>query len=260
MENLRIYQESVNGHPHNSLHSDSDSDTRDDDYCATCGGDEAIINPDYLIWEETIGDYLHLDIQNDSRRHGLPAEQRVWDLENQTPPRYLPCPACGGLNNMERQTNGEATSPLARQLQKAILHEVAKLNDLPPTSWQRAWRLGIAPSLSEAGLRALEHALLSNDKRLLQGATCSPPPLQCMRDWPVEGACSIGFCGWQGDGLNTVAEVEAYFATVCAAADQRLGEPAAVRYFLNWFDESSRDVMRCEMLLEVEREILRRRG
>ena len=43
-------------------------------------------------------------------------------------------------------------------------------------SWRRAWRVGLAPGLSRAGLEALSAALLRNDPRLLQGATTSPPP------------------------------------------------------------------------------------
>src|SRR5262249_42196250 len=77
-----------------------------------------------------------------------------------------------------------------------------------------------------------------------EGATRPPPPLQCVQDWPVEAACAVGFCGWQGDGLETVAEVEEFFARVCFEIDQRLGEPAACRWFLNWFDETPRDDMR----------------
>ncbi len=48
---------------------------------------------------------------------------------------------------------------------------------------------------------------VSDDPRLTQGSTTTPP-LMCVQDWPVEAACVLGFCGWQGDGLETVAEVE----------------------------------------------------
>jgi hypothetical protein len=68
-------------------------------------------------------------------------------------------------------------------------------------TWRWVWRDGVVPSLSDAGLRALETALAGDDPRLIQGATTSPPPLQRMQDWPVEGACALGYCGW--------AEIEA---------------------------------------------------
>src|SRR5262249_17381541 len=128
----------------------------------------------------------------------------------------------------------------------------------PMESWQKVWREGVAPLLSTASLEALQDALLNDDGRLLQGATTSPPPLQCVQDWPCEGACAIGYCGWQGDGLETVAEVEEFFAQMCFEVDQRLGEPAACRWFLNWFDETPRGRMREQLLPEVRRVLAER--
>lgn len=126
-------------------------------------------------------------------------------------------------------------------------------------SWRIVWRNGFAPNLSTPGLEALREALKTDDKRLLQGATTTPPPLMCVQDWPVEAACALGFCGWQGDHLETVGEVEEHFAKCCFAADQLLGEPAACRWFLNWFDDTPRDEMRRSLLEEVERALQSRR-
>lgn len=127
-------------------------------------------------------------------------------------------------------------------------------------SWQKVWREGLAPLLSDEGLEALQGGLMRDDPRLLQGATTTPPPLQCVQDWPVEAACALGFTGWQGEGLETVAEVEEYFARLCFEVDQRLGEPAACRWFLNWFDDTPRDEMRRLLLAEVQAELARRRA
>ena len=118
-------------------------------------------------------------------------------------------------------------------------------------SWRKVWREGFAPMLSTAGLQALRKALATDDGRLLQGATTSPPPMMCVQDWPVEATCAVGFCAWQGEGLTTVGEVEEYFARACFEADQRLGEPAACRYFLNWFDDTPREQMRRLFLEEI---------
>ena len=126
-------------------------------------------------------------------------------------------------------------------------------------SWRKVWRDGLAPLISTPGLEALRSALQSDDARLLQGATTTPPPLQCVQDWPVEAACALGFCGWQGEGLESVAEVEEYFARLCFEVDQRLGEPAACRWFLNWFDETPREEMRRMLLAEVDRALAKRR-
>src|SRR5262245_23273332 len=122
-------------------------------------------------------------------------------------------------------------------------------------SWRTVWRAGFAPVLTLNGLEALRDALTDDDVRLVQGSTTTPPPLMCVQDWPVEAACALGYCGWQGDQLQTVGEVEEYFAQCCFEADQRLGESAACRWFLNWFDDTPRDEMRRELLAEVERAI-----
>lgn len=125
-------------------------------------------------------------------------------------------------------------------------------------SWTNVWRKGLAPLLSTPSLEALRLALVQDDARLIQGATTTPPPLQCVQDWPVEAACALGYCGWQGDGLETVAEVEEFFARMCFEIDQQLGEPAACRWFLNWFDDTPREQMRRELLVEVQRSLAER--
>ena len=118
-------------------------------------------------------------------------------------------------------------------------------------SWRTVWRQGIVPQLSPDDLATLRLALLDDDEHLLQGATTSPPPLSCVQNWPVEACCILGFSGWK-IGLQTVAAVEEYFANVCFEADRLLNEPAAVRWFLGWYDETPRDTMRRELLEEVD--------
>ena len=126
-------------------------------------------------------------------------------------------------------------------------------------SWRKVWREGLAPRLSTKALKALAHALEKDDPRLIQGATTTPPPLQCVQDWPVEGACALSFCGWQGEELGTVGEVEEFFARACFECDKLIGEPAGCRWFLNWFDETPRDEMRALLLPEVKRTLANRR-
>jgi hypothetical protein len=81
-----------------------------------------------------------------------------------------------------------------------------------------------------------------------------------VQDWPVEGACALTYCGWHGEGLQTVAEAEEFFARICFEVDQKLGEPAACRWFLNWFDETPREEMRRQLLVEVNRTLSQRYG
>src|SRR5205807_5064188 len=117
-------------------------------------------------------------------------------------------------------------------------------------TWQMVWRMGIAPNLSTAGLESLRRALESDDRTLMQGTATIPPPLEALKDHAVEGACAVGYCGWHGDGLQSVGALEEFFARVCFEADQRLGEPAACRWFLNWFDDTPRPEMRRLLLAE----------
>jgi hypothetical protein len=119
-------------------------------------------------------------------------------------------------------------------------------------SWKIVWREGIVPLVGRDELVALRDALRSDDPKLVQGCTVSPPPLQSVQDWHCEAACGSGFMGWRGGELDTVAEVEEFFARMCFNIDQRLGEPAACRWFLNWFDETPRDEMIRLLLPEVE--------
>jgi hypothetical protein len=125
-------------------------------------------------------------------------------------------------------------------------------------SWRRVWREGFVPHISNRALKALWRGLFRDDPRLTQKATTVPPPLASVMDWPVEGACVLGYGAWHGDGLQTVGEIEAYFSEACFEADRRLGEPAAVRYFLNWYDDAPRSEMRHQLLREVKQELSRR--
>ena len=121
--------------------------------------------------------------------------------------------------------------------------------------WRRVWREGLAPHLSRPGLLALQKALRNDDRRLLQGTTCYPPLLDIMRERTVQGTCALGFCGWQGDDLRRVGEIEDFFHNLCDAADAVFNEPAACRYFLNWHDDTPRAEMRRELLAEVTRSL-----
>ncbi len=119
-------------------------------------------------------------------------------------------------------------------------------------SWRKVWRSGLAPLLSVRALEALQQALASDDVHLIQGDTVVPPPSSHWMNYPVEAACAVGFCGWQGEGLETVAEVNEYFGLMCFEIDQRMSEPTACLQFLKWVDETPREEMRRELLAEVE--------
>lgn len=121
--------------------------------------------------------------------------------------------------------------------------------------WCHAWRHGFAPQFSTAGLTALRDALAGDLGALMQGKTTEPPPMVFTEGWPCEGACAVGYVGWKGSDLETVGEVEKFFAHAAFQADKLLGHGAACRHFLNWFDENPRPVVRAALLVEVEREL-----
>lgn len=118
-------------------------------------------------------------------------------------------------------------------------------------SWRLVWREGFGKVLPTKGLIALREALITDDPKLTQGSTTTPPPLMCVQDWPVEAACALGYCGWKGEEVDKVGEVEEFFAKYCYLADQLLGEPAACRWFLSWFDDCPRAEVFRELLAEV---------
>jgi len=121
-------------------------------------------------------------------------------------------------------------------------------------AWRKVWREGVLPLLTKENLEVLLAALESDDQTLIQGATSQPPPLQCVADWPVEACCAFGYMGWK-QGLETVGEIETFFATMAYEVDCKIDEPAGCRFFLNWFDETPRDEMRRELSAEIRRNL-----
>lgn len=129
--------------------------------------------------------------------------------------------------------------------------------------WREVWRKGFSPLMPTTGLEALAEALRSDDPKLVQGATTVPPPLQCIQDWPVEGACAVTYCGWKAKVAETggclIGDAEEFFARACFDCDAAICEPAGCRHFLVWFDETPRAQVREEFFPEVELELARRR-
>lgn len=138
-------------------------------------------------------------------------------------------------------------------------------------SWHLVWREGFLPSFTTDELLQILQALKTDDPRLSQGSTTTPPPLMCVQDWPVECGCLFAYVGairhggfdrnrddTKNDNPASVGQCEEEFARLCFDADQRLGEPAACRWFLNWFDGEPRDRMRAELAAEIETNLRQR--
>ncbi len=137
-------------------------------------------------------------------------------------------------------------------------------------AWRKVFREGFVPLLTEEHLLHLKKGLEEDDPRLLQGATTLPPPLAVVQDWPVEAACLTCYPWAMANGgisqpraspeeynryaleVPSVGMVEEEFAKISYEIDQRMGEPAAVRWLLNWWDETPREQVRLEVLAEVQ--------
>jgi hypothetical protein len=107
-------------------------------------------------------------------------------------------------------------------------------------SWKMVLRDGFIPQWDDATLERAVVALEADIPFLTQGSTTTPPPLMCVQDWKLEACDLIAYCSVADPTDCTVGEAEEGFARSCFDADQRLGEPAACRWFLNWYDDGVR--------------------
>src|SRR5262245_60946056 len=126
-------------------------------------------------------------------------------------------------------------------------------------NWKRVWRQGLAPQMSRKALAVLRDALAADDARLLTDFTTSPLPDTDEHDNDVPTvcvrACPLAFCGWQGEGLTYVEDVEEFFSRLAQAADGLTGEPHCVRHFTRFVDDWPRDRWVPLLLAEVERSL-----
>lgn len=123
--------------------------------------------------------------------------------------------------------------------------------------WQRVWRDGIAPQLSNEELAALESLLAANDVRLLQGMTCYPPYLDVLpvgsdhNARGIECGCPITMALRDAETISTVGEAQAAFHRIIDACDAKFGEAAACRWWLSFWDDGSRKEVVPALLAEV---------
>lgn len=130
-------------------------------------------------------------------------------------------------------------------------------------NWPEAWRVGIAPGLTDAGLEDLRRALLAEKGPLMQGRTLyhSRENEEYGPHCPWDGGCAVALAV-QAGGRLTIGEVEERFAQVRREADDRLekaGSRSAFTSFTDWFDAYDFDAeVRPALLAAVEEELARR--
>lgn len=129
-------------------------------------------------------------------------------------------------------------------------------------SWQLVWEKGFQPQFSTEALESLALALETDDPRLTQVVTTSPPPQLAVYDWECEAACAVGFCvtvDGEGFGKATVEQVVNRFASALLEADDLCGEPAASRHFLRFWDETVRHTAFPQLLAVIRKELENRK-
>ena len=108
-------------------------------------------------------------------------------------------------------------------------------------AWRSTLRKGFIPLMSTGALVGAGAGAGDGRPEVDPGGDDHAPALQAVQDWPCEAADFVGYGGWQGDGLDTVGEVEEFFARLCFECDNRLGEPAGCKHWLNYWDETPRN-------------------
>lgn len=125
-------------------------------------------------------------------------------------------------------------------------------------AWRYCLQHGLLPLLEADTIGAMLAALQGG--QVAPGDTCIPEPLQANADLPVTECCIMalpGLLAHGGFGQATVGQVETAFARLCGQVDARLGQPAATRYLINWFDETppavSLPLVAEELRIEIQR-------
>lgn len=132
--------------------------------------------------------------------------------------------------------------------------------DLEITAWQRAFRDGIAPNLSDNELACLAEGIRNKDERIVNGCGIVPEPSPMNSAKTPTHADPVNYAIWVGNkDVQTVGDLEERSARVMFEADQILGQPAAVRYLLNWIDDNPLETTMPQLLALVE-EIIRARA
>lgn len=128
----------------------------------------------------------------------------------------------------------------------------------------QTWKDGFAVDLCYDQLVILRDALARGDEsRLLQGLSTAPQPLRGNLDRSIVAADAVVYPHWRYTFgmfgvVETVGAASEAFAACCFNADQYLGEPAACRAFLNFWDDTPREEAFPALLAAVKEVIAER--
>lgn len=120
--------------------------------------------------------------------------------------------------------------------------------------WESAWRQGLAPLLRDGELESLEHALETDDPRLVQGKTTVLDA-----DGQVCRTCLLAFIGTLR-GIRDVDELHRFFHCTMGRITYRKGvcHYGDAELLTSWFDRTPRAQMREQLLQAVREELARR--
>lgn len=104
--------------------------------------------------------------------------------------------------------------------------------------WQRIWRTGLAPQLSDYQLHRLKVGLETNDRALTH---CGWHVRLVMGQIKM---CALCFAS----ELETVEEMESWYRGICQRCEALTGEQCAIRHFAHWWDHQG--AMARRLLLE----------
>ena len=89
-------------------------------------------------------------------------------------------------------------------------------------SWRIVWRDGFGPVLFHGGAGGPPRCPEGRRPPLGAGRDDHAAPADVRAGLAGRGRVRPGLCGWLGEGLSTVGEVEEFFARACFEADERL--------------------------------------
>lgn len=111
------------------------------------------------------------------------------------------------------------------------------------------WKNYILPALPKEALKKLFDAATADDGRLIRGINYFPPP---SRPRSKITHCDIVGFAFVNFGTTTVEELGQKWGNFMLSVGDKLGNPHDLRHFLNWYDDSPREVVLDTLAKSIE--------